>query len=70
MTKNALKFTLKGEIRIRAAYNWQQEKLIVHVVDTGVGINNCEMDKLFTMFGKIDRTEDMNSEGVGIGLVI
>ena len=70
LTKNALKFTLRGEIKIRAAYDWCKEKLIVHVVDTGVGINNREMDKLFKMFGKVERTEGMNSEGIGMGLMI
>lgn len=28
------------------------------------------MDKLFTMFGKLRRTAEMNNEGIGMGLMI
>ena len=70
LTKNALKFTLKGDIHILAAYDEESEKLIVHVVDTGKGINNREMSILFKQFGKVQRTKDMNVEGIGLGLAI
>ena len=41
-----------------------------HVVDTGKGIKENEMDQLFTKFGKLLRTAEMNSEGIGLGLMI
>ena len=44
--------------------------LKVHVVDTGKGIKAEEMQKLFTKFGKLLRTAEMNSEGIGMGLMI
>ena len=28
------------------------------------------MEKIFSMFGKLDRTEDQNLEGIGMGLTI
>ena len=61
LTKNALKFTVKGTIKIIAAYDYASEKLNVHVVDSGKGITNEEMVILFQKFGKIERTEEMNS---------
>ena len=70
MVKNALKFTLKGEIRILAAYNVEEEQIIVHIVDTGKGINNREMGLLFKQFSKASRTQGMNMEGIGLGLAI
>ena len=70
LTKNALKFTLSGEIKIRASYDLQSEKLIVHVIDTGIGINKREKDQLFSMFGKVKRSSGLNKEGIGIGLMI
>ena len=42
----------------------------MHVVDTGKGIKESEMERLFSMFGKLLRTADMNSEGIGMGLMI
>ena len=68
--KNAYKFTRKGEIRIIAAYDYENSKLKVHVVDTGKGITQGEMGQLFTKFGKLLRTADMNHEGIGMGLMI
>ena len=44
--------------------------LKVRVVDTGKGITQDEMTKLFTQFGKLLRTSEMNSEGIGLGLMI
>ena len=40
------------------------------VSDTGKGIERDEMKKLFTLFGKIERTEDSNPDGIGMGLTI
>jgi len=42
----------------------------VHVKDTGVGINDEDIPKLFSRFGKLKRTAKMNSEGIGLGLTI
>ena len=38
--------------------------------DTGVGIAEEDMEKLFNRFGKLQRTAKMNSEGIGLGLTI
>ena len=40
------------------------------MVDTGKGIAHDEMDRLFNMFGKLKRTAEQNSEGIGLGLMI
>ena len=44
--------------------------LIVHITDTGAGIAEEDFDKLFSKFGKLHRTADMNHEGIGLGLTI
>lgn len=43
---------------------------MVHVVDTGIGINEKDVPLLFSKFGKLLRTAHMNSEGIGLGLMI
>ena len=46
LTKNALKFTVNGSIKIVAAYDFASEHLKVHVIDTGEGIEENEMEKI------------------------
>ena len=38
--------------------------------DTGSGIAAEDLPKLFTRFGKLQRTAAMNNEGIGLGLTI
>mgnify|MGYP001626772520 CR=1 FL=1 len=52
------------------AYDASNEMLKVGVADEGKGIKVEEMDKLFSMFGKLRRTAEINSEGIGMGLMI
>ena len=42
----------------------------VKVEDTGVGISESNMTKLFSKFGKLDDTHNLNIKGIGLGLVI
>ena len=70
LAKNALKFSTKGEIRIRAAYNQSDEMLLVSVTDKGAGITEQEKSRLFQAFGKLNEHAQSNPEGVGVGLAI
>lgn len=40
------------------------------MVDTGVGIAQEDLSKLFSKFGKLHRTASLNHEGIGLGLTI
>jgi len=42
----------------------------VMVADTGKGIKPQEMDRIFKQFGKLRRTAEINSAGLGLGLMI
>ena len=42
----------------------------MQVVDSGVGFDPEDRDTLFTRFGKLQRTANINSEGLGLGLMI
>ena len=44
--------------------------LEISVVDTGKGIPYKEQDKLFKLFGFVKDTAQMNTKGIGLGLVI
>ena len=51
-------------------YDKQTSLLWTMVSDTGIGISEFDLTKLFSKFGKLKRTADMNSEGIGLGLLI
>jgi two-component system sensor histidine kinase/response regulator len=72
-TDNALKFTEKGEIRIEAEFvAWDEEtvKVRFNVIDTGIGITEAGIKKLFTSFSKLDAPDAMKYGGGGLGLAI
>ena len=44
--------------------------LEVQVQDTGIGISEKDMPKLFKLFGLLDSTKHLNTKGIGLGLHI
>ena len=71
LVKNAIKFTSHGYINIKANYIGRPDnRLSVEVIDTGKGIDPSESPKLFSKFGQLKRTAQVNSMGNGLGLFI
>ncbi|WP_066502605.1 PAS domain-containing sensor histidine kinase [Abyssisolibacter fermentans] len=67
LLSNAIKFTdLGGDISVNL-YN-KNDKIIVSVKDTGIGIPNDKINKIFKRFRQVDKTFTRNHEGSGIGL--
>ena len=67
---NAIKYTEKGGIVIRIRYERDSSKLVVKVTDSGIGIREEDMEKLFSSFQRLDETRNRNVEGTGLGLNI
>lgn len=70
---NAVNFTHRGHVRLHIVWQKNDEKegcLEVEVEDTGIGISEENMKKLFRAFGQIDTRKNRNVEGTGLGLVI
>ncbi len=73
LLRNAIKFTPKGSITIKAETLEQRGtalKLKFSVIDTGVGIEENDLDKLFKDFSQIDTPFSRDMEGTGLGLSI
>ena len=73
LLSNALKFTSKGYIKIMIKIKDQNKSLIaISVQDTGIGIKEEDIPKLFQEFGKLDLAHNakMNPTGCGLGLNI
>ncbi len=45
-------------------------KILLSVLDSGVGIKVADQMKLFKLFGRIESTHKINTKGVGLGLSI
>jgi len=68
---NAVKFTLKGGIKVLVTQDADDPKCIrISVNDTGIGIKKEDIAKLFTTFGRLDDGRKVNRNGVGLGLTI
>ncbi len=70
---NALKFTERGEVIVRARreVTTSDRPLVrVEVSDTGPGIPAEQLDRLFKAFSQIDCTSTRRHGGTGLGLVI
>jgi signal transduction histidine kinase len=68
LVSNALKFTDRGEIQVTA--RWQDERLVVSVADTGVGIPEDRLQALFGRFDQADASTTRRFGGTGLGLAI
>ena len=70
---NAVKYTPHGGIEMNMAYERQSEDelvLIISVKDTGIGIRQEDMGKLFESFQRLDEEKNRNIEGTGLGMNI
>lgn len=73
LLSNALKFTSEGSVRVKiAAIDAEKENinLRIAVADTGIGISEKNMDKLFIRFSQVDASDTRKYGGSGLGLVI
>ena len=70
---NAVKYTTTGGIELRMNYKRTKEdaiELIISVKDTGMGIREEDMGKLFESFQRIEEDKNRNIEGTGLGMNI
>ena len=70
---NAVKYTPKGGIELHANYRRTGEDkivLIISVKDTGIGIRQEDMGKLFESFQRLEVEKNRNIEGTGLGMNI
>jgi PAS domain S-box-containing protein len=68
LLSNALKFTFDGEIKVALAR--RAEHIELRVSDTGVGIPEADLPKLFQRFQRVRHTRSRTHEGSGIGLAL
>lgn len=70
---NAVKYTREGSVWLRITYERQKDDsllLEIAVQDTGIGIREEDMGKLFENFQRIDEEKNRHIEGTGLGMGI
>ncbi|MCR4617159.1 MAG: response regulator [Lachnospiraceae bacterium] len=70
---NAVKYTLTGSVTMRLSSRFVSDDEIalkVNVIDTGIGIKEEDLSKLFSPFERIEETRNRTIEGTGLGMSI
>ena len=73
LLNNAVKYTNEGFIRLIVKQSsWNKDNMILHieVQDSGIGIKEENINKLFNSFTRFDLNRNRNIEGSGLGLAI
>jgi signal transduction histidine kinase len=68
LISNAIEFTNEGSVTVSVRYHEDSEILELFVQDTGTGIPNEVLPRIFDKFWQADASETRGHEGLGIGL--
>lgn len=75
LMNNAVKYTEEGSVnlsvqRAPSSSGTDTVSLTFHVTDTGIGIKDEDLSKLFSAFERIEEQRNRNIEGTGLGMSI
>lgn len=72
LVDNAIKFTEEGCVSLEIGYRKETYgiNLAVTVKDTGIGMNEQSLEKMFVSFNQADAKRNRHEGGVGLGLAI
>jgi signal transduction histidine kinase len=69
LLSNAVKFTEKGTVTLECDWH-DSQNVLIGVSDTGVGIPEGELERIFEPFVQVGRSLTQTQEGTGLGLAI
>ena len=70
---NAVKYTEKGSVKLEVGYRRADSGQIIlsfRVTDTGIGMKEEDMNRLFSPFERIEEVRNRSVEGTGLGMSI
>lgn len=67
---NAVKFSDRGSVTLVCDHDEARKRLEFEVIDTGIGMDQDMMDRLFQEFEQADATTSRKYHGTGLGLAI
>jgi len=69
LISNAVKFTSEGAVTLRA-YQDHPAWVCLEIEDSGIGISEDNLEKVFDRFHQVDSSESRSAGGTGLGLPI
>ena len=73
LLSNAVKYTKAGSIKIKLIAKSLENDMVsgkINVIDSGIGISQENLDRIFEMFSRVDDSYTRKTEGTGLGLHI
>ncbi|MDR0929651.1 MAG: response regulator [Oscillospiraceae bacterium] len=70
LISNASKYTIRGGAELHAALDEARGELVFTVRDTGIGVKEENIGRLFLAFERLDKLKNRNIQGTGLGLPI
>ena len=72
LISNAIQYTPQGTVTLRTRFeeDSQKDKVIVEVIDTGIGISQEQLARIFERFYRADQARSRDMGGTGLGLAI
>ncbi len=69
---NAVKFTQQGGINLKLHYTKSPASswITISISDTGIGIPEDQLSKIFSPFSQVDNTSSREYQGIGLGLYL
>lgn len=68
LISNALKYTSEGSVSV--TYRAKDSEVSVAIEDTGIGISDEHLDRLFDRFYRTDKARSRDKGGTGLGLAV
>ncbi len=69
LVDNAIKYNREGG-SVTVSLQSKKDKAILTVADTGIGISDDDMDRIFERFYRVDKSRSRDAGGTGLGLSI
>ena len=73
LLNNAVKYTQEGSVTFTVDFDEREEnsvRILYHIIDTGIGIREQDITKIFQPFVRVDEEKNKKIEGTGLGMGI